>query len=127
MSDVPCSGPYFFHDDLYLDRLPTSQDLESTEIESSANTLRMESTPAVAVIGSNDGEDVAATVDGGTGIVDASLVNNEESTAYAKRKRKRTSGVWEHFRLVKLANGSEVCECIHCGEKIKKLKDGTIT
>lgn len=117
MSDGSCSGPYFYHDDLYLDRLQ--------EIESSANTSIMEDTPEVVVIGSNDGEGVAANVDGGT--EDANAVNNEESTPYAKRKRKKTSGVWEHFRLVKLADGTEVCECIHCGEKIKKLKDGTTT
>ncbi|XP_024990516.1 zinc finger BED domain-containing protein RICESLEEPER 1-like [Cynara cardunculus var. scolymus] len=101
------------------------QELESTKIESSANTSRMESTPEVVVIESNDGDDVAAAVDGGR--EKANIVSTEESTPYAKRKRKKTSGVWEQFRLVKLANGTEVCECIHCGEKIKKLKDGTTT
>ncbi|XP_024969713.1 zinc finger BED domain-containing protein RICESLEEPER 2-like [Cynara cardunculus var. scolymus] len=125
MSDVSCTGPYFFHDDFYLDRMQSPQELESTEIESSANTSRMESTPEVVVIGSNDGDDVVAVVDGGR--EKANIVNNEESTPYAKRKRKKTSGVWEHFHLVKLANGTEVCECIHYGEKIKKLKDGTTT
>ncbi|XP_024986526.1 zinc finger BED domain-containing protein RICESLEEPER 2-like [Cynara cardunculus var. scolymus] len=65
ISDVSYSGPYFFHDDLYLDRMQSLQELESTEIESSANTSRMESTPEVVVIGSNDGNDVAA-VDGGS-------------------------------------------------------------
>ena len=34
MSDVSYSNPYFFHDDLYLDRLQTPQEFESTEIES---------------------------------------------------------------------------------------------
>ncbi|XP_024961842.1 zinc finger BED domain-containing protein RICESLEEPER 2-like [Cynara cardunculus var. scolymus] len=64
MSDVSCSGPYFFHDNFYLDRMQSPQELESTEIESRENTSRMESTPEVVVIGSNDGDDVAAAVDG---------------------------------------------------------------
>ncbi|KAK8701878.1 hypothetical protein V6N13_020256 [Hibiscus sabdariffa] len=46
--------------------------------------------------------------------------NNEESTPFTKRKRKKTSGVWEHFRLVKLLDGTDLCECIHCGIKIKE-------
>ncbi|XP_024981677.1 zinc finger BED domain-containing protein RICESLEEPER 2-like [Cynara cardunculus var. scolymus] len=125
MYDVSCSGPYFLHDDLYLDRMQSPQELESTKTESSANTSRMESTPEMVVIGSNDGDDIVAAVDGGR--EQTSIVNNEETTPYAKRKRKKTSGVWEHFCLVKLANGTEVCECIHCDEKIKKLKDGTTT
>ncbi|KAK8515830.1 hypothetical protein V6N12_016136 [Hibiscus sabdariffa] len=64
-----------------------------------------------------------SAVDGGAKQVDAT--NKEEQASFTKRKRKKTSGVWEHFRLVKLSDGAEVSECIHCGEKINKLKDGT--
>ncbi|KAL4296882.1 hypothetical protein GQ457_12G018630 [Hibiscus cannabinus] len=43
------------------------------------------------------------------------VANNEEQAPFTKRKRKKTSGVWEPFRLVKLS------------DEIKKLKDGTTT
>ncbi|KAK8565134.1 hypothetical protein V6N12_058709 [Hibiscus sabdariffa] len=36
--------------------------------------------------------------------------NNEESTPFTKRKRKKTSGVWEHFRLVKLLDGTDLLD-----------------
>ncbi|KAI3692332.1 hypothetical protein L6452_32146 [Arctium lappa] len=66
----------------------------------------MENNPEVVVIESNEGEEVLATA--ATGTEEANVVNNDESTPYAKRKRKKTSGVWDHFRLVtKIISGSE--------------------
>ncbi|XP_042757493.1 zinc finger BED domain-containing protein RICESLEEPER 2-like [Lactuca sativa] len=91
----------------------------------------MEDTPCpdVIVITADDGDvDIAATMDdlaGGT--AQANAANNEEQIPFTKRKRKKTSEVWEHFRDIKLEDGTEMCECIHCKEKIKKLKEGTTT
>ncbi|KAK8669172.1 hypothetical protein V6N13_106609 [Hibiscus sabdariffa] len=123
MSDGSCSDPFRFHDDQYLDNYSP---LESTGFELSANTPTMENikNPKDIVITTDDVEVVAA-VSGGAEQVD--VANNEEQAPFTKRKRKKTSGVWEHFHLVKLSDGTEVFECIHCGEKIKKLKDGTTT
>ncbi|KAL4364154.1 hypothetical protein GQ457_04G009370 [Hibiscus cannabinus] len=81
--------------------------------------------PEDIVITAADDVEVVAAVEGGAEQVD--VANNEEQAPFTKRKRKKTSGVWEHFRLVKLSDGTEMSECIHCGEKIKKLKDGTTT
>ncbi|XP_021980631.1 zinc finger BED domain-containing protein RICESLEEPER 2-like [Helianthus annuus] len=53
--------------------------------------------------------------------------NDEEDAPYTKRKRRKTSNAWVHFRTISNASGSEVPQCIHCGEKLKKLKDGTTT
>ena len=75
MYDVSCSGLYFFHEDLYLRQVQTPQEYKSMEIESSADTSRMESTPKVVVITSNDREDSATAVDGGT--EEANPVNNK--------------------------------------------------
>ncbi|KAK8553947.1 hypothetical protein V6N12_030926 [Hibiscus sabdariffa] len=80
--------------------------------------------PEDIVITADDVEVVAAV---GDGVEQVDATNNEEQAPFTKRKRKKTSGVWEHFRLVKLSDETEVSECIHCGEKIKKLKDGTTT
>ncbi|KAK8691198.1 hypothetical protein V6N13_074716 [Hibiscus sabdariffa] len=125
MSGGSCSGPFRFHDDQYLDNYSP---LESTEFDLSANTPTMENikkNPEDIVITAANDVEVVATVDWGAEQVDAT--NNEEQAPFTKRKGKKTSEVWEHFRLVKLSDGTEVSECIHCGEKIKKLKDGTTT
>ncbi|KAK9018998.1 hypothetical protein V6N11_034041 [Hibiscus sabdariffa] len=124
MSDGSCSGPFRIHDNQYLDNYSP---LESTKFELSANTPTMENikNPKDIVITAADVVIVVAAVDGGAKQVDAT--NNEIQDPFTKRKRKKTSGVWEHFRLVKLYDETELCKCIHYGEKIKKLKDGTST
>ncbi|KAE8704610.1 hypothetical protein F3Y22_tig00110450pilonHSYRG00968 [Hibiscus syriacus] len=99
--------------------------LESTEFESSTNTPTMESTQNPDVFITTDNEEVDAAATASVEHVDAT--NNEEPTPFTKRKRKKTSGVWEHFRMVKLHDGTDLCECSHCGEKFKKMKYGTTT
>ncbi|XP_039028849.1 zinc finger BED domain-containing protein RICESLEEPER 2-like [Hibiscus syriacus] len=97
--------------------------LESTEFESSTNTPTMESTQnpdVVFITADNEEVDAAATTS-------VEHVNNEEPTPFTRRKRKKTSGVWEHFRMVKLHDGTDLCECSHYGEKFKKMKYGTTT
>ncbi|OMP11883.1 putative Zinc finger, BED-type [Corchorus olitorius] len=44
-----------------------------------------------------------------------------------KRIRKLTSAVWKEFTIVKLANGTDLVECIHCKTRLKKAKTGTTT
>ncbi|OMO56195.1 putative Zinc finger, BED-type [Corchorus olitorius] len=44
-----------------------------------------------------------------------------------KRIRKFTSTVWKEFSIVKLANGTNMVECIHCKTQLKKAKAGTTT
>ncbi|KAK8681501.1 hypothetical protein V6N13_053903 [Hibiscus sabdariffa] len=77
----------------------------------------------VTIAGDREVDAVSAVA--GAEQIDAT--NNEESTTFTKRKRKKTSGVWEYFRLVKLLDGTDLCECIHCGLKIKKFKKGITT
>ncbi|KAE8709720.1 hypothetical protein F3Y22_tig00110328pilonHSYRG00209 [Hibiscus syriacus] len=86
----------------------------------------MESTqnPDVVFITADNGEvDAAATAS----VEHVDATNNEELTPFTRRKRNKTSGVWEHFRMVKLHDGTDLCECSHCVEKFKKMKYGTTT
>ncbi|KAE8671157.1 hypothetical protein F3Y22_tig00111990pilonHSYRG00058 [Hibiscus syriacus] len=99
--------------------------LESTEFESSTNTPTMESTQNPDVFITTDNEEVDAVATASVEHVDAT--NNEEPTPFTRRKRKKTSGVWEHLWMLKLHDGIDLCECSHCGEKFKKMKYGTTT
>ncbi|KAL4564056.1 hypothetical protein LXL04_028106 [Taraxacum kok-saghyz] len=123
MSDVSCNGTPHFADDRYLDSH------SSTESESSADTPVMENTssPDVIIIAAttDDTTTVFEDLDGGAEQADAA--NNDEPTPYTKRKRKKTSEVWDHFRVLNVVGKEDMMECIHCGEKMKKLKDGTTT
>ncbi|KAD4180001.1 hypothetical protein E3N88_28592 [Mikania micrantha] len=125
MSNVSCSGPLplLADEDQYLDhRSP----FESTEFQSSADTPTMENNPNVVLeINDEDARDALnATF---AGAEEANAANNDEPDPFSKRKRKKTSVSWEHFREVTLDNGTIMHECIHCGEKVKKFKDGTTT
>ncbi|XP_039035898.1 zinc finger BED domain-containing protein RICESLEEPER 2-like [Hibiscus syriacus] len=71
--------------------------LESTEFESSTNTPTMESTQNPDVFITADNEEVDAAATASVEHVDAT--NNEEPTPFTRKKRKKTSGVWEHFRM----------------------------
>ncbi|XP_022023640.1 zinc finger BED domain-containing protein RICESLEEPER 1-like [Helianthus annuus] len=53
--------------------------------------------------------------------------NDEDHEAFCKKKRKTSSVVWENFHEITLADGTIVHQCNHCGEKVKKYKDGTTT
>ncbi|XP_039036578.1 zinc finger BED domain-containing protein RICESLEEPER 2-like [Hibiscus syriacus] len=68
--------------------------LESTEFESST-TPTMESTQNLDVFITADNEEVDAAATASVEHVDAT--NNEEPTPFTIKKRKKTSGVWEHF------------------------------
>ncbi|KAJ9565740.1 hypothetical protein OSB04_001706 [Centaurea solstitialis] len=107
-SHVSCSGTSLFNDNQNLDSLSL---FESYEFDLTANTTAMETenNPEVIVI---------------EGVEQANVDNNEESIPFTKRKRKLTFGVWVHFHVVTLI---QMSVCNHCGVKIKKLKDGTIT
>ncbi|KAD3337152.1 hypothetical protein E3N88_32672 [Mikania micrantha] len=121
MSDDSCSGPLQSNEDQYLDiRSP----FESSEFQLSADTLTMENNPNVVII---DGEANEAAHDTTAGVEQAQAANCEEQDPFTKKKRKKTSVTWEHFREITLDNGTQMHECIHCGEKVKKFKDGTTT
>ncbi|KAD3641184.1 hypothetical protein E3N88_30408 [Mikania micrantha] len=121
MSDDSCSGPFLSNEDQYLDiRSP----FESSEFQSSADTPTMENNPNVVII---DGEANEAARDTTAGVEQANAANCEEQDPFTKKKRKKTSVTWEHFREITLDNGTQMHECIHCGEKVKKFKDGTTT
>ncbi|KAK8636662.1 hypothetical protein V6N13_124404 [Hibiscus sabdariffa] len=113
MSDGSCSGPFRIHDNQYLDNYSP---LESTKFELSANTPTMENikNPKDIVITAADVVIVVAAVDGGAKQVDAT--NNEIQDPFTKRKRKKTSGVWEHFRLVKLYDETELSNIVSSTE-----------
>ncbi|KAI3525696.1 hypothetical protein L1887_04690 [Cichorium endivia] len=89
----------------------------------------MESSPDVIVVESNEEGDVTmgTTAAMGTGSKQVNRINIQEHTSYAKRKKNKTSIVWDHFHPIKLIDGTGGSECLHCGEKIKMLKDGTTT
>ena len=95
---------------------------ESYEFDSTSNTpaVEMENNPELVVI-EDDAENLKS------GLEQANVANNDEPTPFTKRKRKLTSGVWAHFRVVTLADGIQMGVCNYCGVKIKKLKDGTTT
>ncbi|KAI3506416.1 hypothetical protein L1887_28774 [Cichorium endivia] len=97
--------------------------------ESSVDTSRMESSPDVIVVESYEEGDVTTTTTAavGTGSKQVNGINIQEHTPYAKRKRKKTSMVWDHFHPIKLTDGTDGSECLHCGEQVKKLKNGTTT
>ncbi|CAI9261321.1 unnamed protein product [Lactuca saligna] len=75
----------------------------------------------------NEGKDNAGgtNVAVGTGSTQVNKTNIKEHTPYAKRKRKKTLPAWGHFETITFIDGTEGSECVHCGEKIKKLKEGT--
>ncbi|GKC44821.1 zinc finger BED domain-containing protein RICESLEEPER 2-like protein, partial [Tanacetum coccineum] len=84
----------------------------------------MESPPSIInVETSNSKEGIAAAA----AAQQENVASTEEHTPFKKRKRKKTAGVWAHFDEIKLSNGTELNECKHCGEKIKKCKDGSTT
>ncbi|XP_042757133.1 zinc finger BED domain-containing protein RICESLEEPER 2 isoform X2 [Lactuca sativa] len=89
----------------------------------------MENSPDIIVVESNEGEDNAGGTNTAVGIgsTQVNKTNIKEHTPYAKRKRKKTSPAWGHFETITFADGTEGSECVHCGEKIKKLKEGTTT
>ncbi|KAD2805579.1 hypothetical protein E3N88_38956 [Mikania micrantha] len=121
MSDDSCSDSFLSNEDQYLDiRSP----FESSEFQSSADTPTMENNPNVVII---DGEANEAARDTTAGVEQANAANCEEQDPFTKKKRKKTSVTWEHFREITLDNGTQMHECIHCGEKVKKFKDGTTT
>ncbi|KAK9057108.1 hypothetical protein SSX86_024475 [Deinandra increscens subsp. villosa] len=53
--------------------------------------------------------------------------NDAEDAPFTKRKRKKTSAYWIHFRVITKNDGSEIPQCVHCDEKLPVLKDGTTT
>ncbi|GJT45317.1 zinc finger BED domain-containing protein RICESLEEPER 2-like protein [Tanacetum coccineum] len=92
--------------------------------ESSEGNPIMESPPNIInVETSNSEEGIAAAA----AAQQENVASTEEHTPFKKRKRKKTAGVWAHFDEIKLSNGTELNECKHCGEKIKKCKDGSTT
>ncbi|GJS90553.1 zinc finger BED domain-containing protein RICESLEEPER 2-like protein [Tanacetum coccineum] len=92
--------------------------------ESSEGTPIMERAPDIInVETSNSEEGIAAAA----AAQQENVASTEEHTPFRKRKRKKTAGVWVHFDEIKLSNGTEINECKHCGEKIKKCKDGSTT
>ena len=121
MSNDSCSGPLLFNEDQYLD---THSPFESSEFQSSADTPLMENNPNVVII---DEEANEAARDTTAGIEQANAANNEEQEPFTKKRRRKTSVSWEHFREITLNNGTQGVECIHCGEKMNKSKDGTTT
>ncbi|KAD3066658.1 hypothetical protein E3N88_34538 [Mikania micrantha] len=99
MSDDSCSGPFLSNEDQYLDiRSP----FESSEFQSSAGTPTMENNPNVVII---DGEANEAARDTTAGVEQANAANCEEQDPFTKKKRKKTSVTWEHFREITLDNG----------------------
>ncbi|XP_022031557.1 zinc finger BED domain-containing protein RICESLEEPER 1-like [Helianthus annuus] len=100
--------------------LPRSND---TEFQASADT----STPKKAP----NSDDVIVVNDEEENLNDEENndeVNNDEDNAhYTKKKRKKTSTAWVHFCTITNADQNEVHQCIHCGEKFNKFKDGTTT
>ncbi|WOL11396.1 zinc finger BED domain-containing protein RICESLEEPER 2-like [Canna indica] len=53
--------------------------------------------------------------------------NANEDNPFEKRKRKKTSGVWNEFTIIKLSNGTEKVQCNHCHVKLQKSATGTTT
>ena len=92
--------------------------------ESSEGTPIMERVPNIINLeASNSEKGVAASA----ATQQANVADTEEHTPFRKRKRKKTSEVWPHFNEIKLSNGTEMNECKHCREKIKKTKDSSTT
>ncbi|XP_022003077.1 zinc finger BED domain-containing protein RICESLEEPER 2-like [Helianthus annuus] len=119
MSDGSCSGPFFFDEDQHLD---IRSSFDSIEFQSSADTPSMESNPKVVIIDEEVNEALNATTAG----TEKADTCNKGAGPFCKKKRKSTSTCWEHFREV-TSNGTIMTECIHCGEKLKKFKEGTTT
>ncbi|KAD4386189.1 hypothetical protein E3N88_26358 [Mikania micrantha] len=84
------------------------------EFRSSAETIAMENNPDVII----DGTANEAVLDTAAGV---------EQEPLATKIREKTSITWQHFREINLNNGTQMHECIHCGEKVKEVKDGTTT
>lgn len=95
---------------------------------SSAGSPTMENAHDVIVIEGNAEleEDVVPIVDA-VGAQQPNETNSEEHFSYAIRERKKDFKIWEHVRVINLDDGTEMCECIHCGKKIKKFNKGTTT
>ncbi|XP_065864202.1 zinc finger BED domain-containing protein RICESLEEPER 2-like [Euphorbia lathyris] len=51
----------------------------------------------------------------------------QEVNPFDKKKRKKTSPVWEEFKEVKSPNGTTRYECIHCKTRLAKMKSGATT
>lgn len=85
MSDVSFIGPCLFDDDWYIDSHSPS--------DTSVDTSRMENSPDIIVVESNEGEDNAGGTNAAIGIgsTQVNKTNIKEHTPYAKRKRKKTS------------------------------------
>ncbi|KAI3500257.1 hypothetical protein L1887_36076 [Cichorium endivia] len=103
MSDVSYNRLPFSDDDRYLD---SHSPFESTDFESSTDTVVMENTPSPNVfvtIADDVGEvdTTAAVEDIGGGTTQADAANKEEPAPFTKRKRKKTSEAWHHFCTIK--------------------------
>ncbi|OMO98765.1 putative Zinc finger, BED-type [Corchorus olitorius] len=87
----------------------------------------------MAAIASEDNEIVHLEEENNTDLpiqVDApgnSVEVDNDDPRNPKRIRKLTSAVWKEFSIVKLANGTNMVECIHCKTQLKKAKAGTTT
>ena len=58
------------------------------------------------------------------------VVDGPEASAenpFDKKKRKRTSKVWDEFKEITLPDGSKKAECIHCKSKLVLNKSGPTT
>ncbi|KAD4178250.1 hypothetical protein E3N88_26841 [Mikania micrantha] len=87
-------GPLQSNEDQYLD---IHSPFESSEFQSNADTVTMENNPNVVII---DGEANVAAHDTTAGVEQAQAANCEEQDPFTKKKRKKTSVTWEHFREI---------------------------
>ena len=58
---------------------------------------------------------------------DQEAEEDEDGNPFEAKKRKKTSKVWQEFKVVTLKDGVTKAECIHCKDKLKIAKSGATT
>ena len=53
--------------------------------------------------------------------------NGENDTAFQRKRRKKSSSVWEDFQVVTDSNDAKWAQCIHCKTKMKMQKSSSTT
>ena len=101
-----------------------SANLLSAENSQTSPTLENDVNVDAAIVVSN--KDNASTVSAGLEGVDT-VDSTEEANPSSSKKRKRTSEVWNEFKIVTLPDKSEKVQCIHCKSLFAFVKDGPTT